>query len=146
MKIVFTRNNSIMSRLIRYVTGEPVSHVVIVTDGIVLHSNLLGVNIQPLSSFKSELVYEVPIPSNYTKLLQLYAKYQHSSYDILAMLYLGISLLLRRVGIPMPKSNLWQVSGMFMCTEFITKYTDNIESSMITPYKLYQGLLPKENN
>ena len=125
-----------MSRLIRAVTGEPCSHVVIEAAGFIIHSNLLGVHAESEESFTPDIVFSVPIPNNYDRLLGAFAGMNGSPYDFGAMFYLGA----RRLFPWLPKKNLWQCTGMFLCTEWITKYLDGAEDSMITPYKLYERL------
>ena len=53
MKISFTKNNSILSKLIRWVFDEPASHVIFSFDDDkwIIHSNLIGVNIRYYSAF-----------------------------------------------------------------------------------------------
>jgi len=138
MYLLFTRSNSIMSRLIRSVTGEPVSHVAVSYGDLVIHSNLLGVRQEFLSTFTkhSTVVYSLEVSGNidvWEKLKQ----YEGSTYDFGALFYL---LLLHvpviRSILPSNK-NLWQSTSMFLCTEWAITVTDGEEDSVITPYQLY---------
>lgn len=126
-----------MSRLIMAVTDDPCSHVVIEAAGFVIHSNLLGVHAEDSAGFKPDIVFSVPIPSSYDKLLGVFAGANGSPYDFGAMFYLGA----RKLCPWLPKKNLWQCTGMFLCTEWVTRYLDGVEDSEITPYKLYKRLL-----
>ena len=126
-----------MSLLIRKVTGEPCSHVAIRTDEHVIHSNLWGVRADEASDFHSETVFSVDITEDYRRLLNVFADNYKSPYDFGALLYMAA-----RSALPwLPKKNLWQCSGMFLCTEWVTKYLDGVENSTITPYKLYQRMI-----
>lgn len=146
MKILFTKSNRWFSDLICSITGEPISHCAIelVEEQIVIHSNFRGLHIETSKNFreKCEKIIEVPIERDTAKLNKMLDKYEHSWYDIGAMFFLALSLLLRdKIGIPLPKSNLWQATGMFLCTEWVTFYLDEKEDSMITPYKLYERIV-----
>lgn len=150
MKILFVKGSSPLSSAICGVTGEPVSHVALEFPelGIVVHSNLLGVNIEWSSFFRKNcsVVYELSarksdMTSDKAKLGTMLDKYEGSWYDFGALLFMGLILCTRNyLKLPLPKSNLWQTSGMFECTEWVTEYISAEEDSMITPYKLYLKL------
>lgn len=135
------------------ITKEDISHIAILITlagkKFVIHSNLLGVHIETYESFikHSKIIYTLEKKNSSKdtrKILNLLAEYEWSSYDFGAVIFLGISLLLRRyLKIPLPKSNLWQSTGMFMCVEWVSKYIDLKEESMLTPKKLYYTLLDK---
>lgn len=148
MKIVFTKSNRLFSKLIMAVTDEPVSHVILEFGEFVIHSNLLGLHVESKESFykTSFPVFSVDCHDlEEHPLFHLLASEEHSLYDFGAFLFLGISLLARHyLRIPLPKSNLWQATGMFICTEWITRVIDQKEDSMITPYKLYLRLNSKQ--
>ena len=140
MRILFTRSSSPLSRLIRSVTGEDVSHCAIQVDNYIIHSNLKGLHIESLEDFMGapgvEIVHTIDLESDYQKILLLFCRYQHSMYDFGGLLYLGL-----RAMIPvLPKANLWQSTGMFLCTEWVTEYVESSPDSSITPYKLFLRL------
>ena len=61
LKIVWSYSNYPLSKLIKWFTKEPVSHVAVVfMDNIVIHSNLLGCHMNSFTSFKkhSKIVFE----------------------------------------------------------------------------------------
>lgn len=147
MEIIFTKNNSIVSKLIRATTREDISHCGVLLDGYVLHSNFLGLQCEKLSFFKkhSTVVYRVPIsfpsPDILDKIAKLHLAPRPFFYDFGAMLFLFISLMLRNyLRIPLPKSNLWASTGMYLCTELITDIIHDREDAMLTPYKLYLSI------
>lgn len=142
MNILFTKSNSLMSRIIRAVTKEPVSHCAIEDGGFVIHSNLLGVHIESLEHFskKCEIGYSVEASITIVQVRNSLAKYEGSGYDIGGLLYLGLRLVLPCL----PKKNLWQSSGMFLCTEWVTEVLDGTADSLITPYGLYQRLIEQK--
>ena len=147
MKILFTTRDQWFSNTICEITGEPVSHVALEfpEHGFVVHSNIRGVHLQWANSFReeNEVVCEVDIkyPGEFTQLDKLLKKYEFSYYDVGAILYLGLRLGLRRhLRLPLAKDNLWQSTGMFLCTEWVTEYLYGEADSLITPYQLYLKL------
>jgi hypothetical protein len=146
VQILFTRSNTWMSKIIRGVTGEPVSHCAVQVGAFVIHVNLLGLQVEKIRDFVNinEVMYNSPMLSNMypTQVSQLEFLLEKISgkgrmaYDIGALLYLGARYILPFL----PKKNLWQCTGMYLCTELITEILDNKEDSMITPYKLYKRL------
>jgi len=146
MQVIFTRNNSPISRLIRAVTREDVSHCGILIGGYVVHSNFLGLQIEPSEKFRkhSTIIHRVQVqarPDMLERLHYLYTRPYRPLYDFGAILFLGLSLSLRNyLRIPLPKSNLWASTGMYLCTELITDIIDGREDAMLTPYGLYLKL------
>ena len=142
MQIIFTKSNKIGSKLIRWGLDEPVSHVAIRYDDYVVHSRGGGVEVQKLSEFlkHSEVVYSTKVAKNVPRLFRLLLNTNKSRYDFGALLYLTVRTLCGKIGISLPKKNLWQTSGMFLCTEWVTSYLEGKEDSMITPYNLYKKL------
>lgn len=153
MRILFTKSDTILSKLIRNVTEEPISHCALEFNfsscyRYVVHSNIKGLHKEPLCSFKetSEVVFALERKENnffqdvndFWKLQRLLEKYPKAPYDFGAFLFLGASLFLRdRLNLPLPKSNLWQSSGMFLCTEWVSEFVNEKDDSMVTPYQLY---------
>ncbi len=67
--------------------------------------------------------------------------YEFHLYDYGAFFFLGFCLLARKyLKIPLPKSNLWEHSGMFLCVGWLSEVAINKEDDMITPCKLYEKL------
>lgn len=134
-----------MARLIRWATGESVSHVAIRDGEHVYHSNIKGVHMEPLRVFlkSNRIVHSVYIPNDRLSVLQMYEKHSGAKYDSKGLLFAGIVLFCRKaLGLrSWPKVNLWQASGMFMCTEFVTLALDSEADSLITPGQLYRKLI-----
>ena len=145
MKIIFTRSDKKFSKMIIDITEEPVSHCAILIDNAwVIHSNLLGVHVEHISTFTkaSHILYSVDVPD--MPVDKILSNCSYGTYDYGAFIFLGGSLLLRKYFKNiMPKQNLWQTTGMFLCTEWITKNLADKEDGMITPYQLYLKLLDK---
>ena len=148
MKILFVkRPNNYVSHLISKVTGEPESHVAIELDmGIVVDSSALGISLKPTKHFRSktEVLRElVPVQRRNDK--QVFEKvetYYGKFYDYGALAYLALVFTLRNyLKIPIPKSNLWQSSGLYMCTEFVAEVVTEKNDPMITPTKLGDKLI-----
>jgi len=151
MRILFTTRDQWFSNTICELTGEPVSHVALEfpEHGFVVHSNIRGVHLQWAETFRAENIVvhelEMNIPDNFQRLGNLLLKHEFSYYDVGAILYLGGRLALRRhMKMPLAKDNLWQSTGMFLCTEWVTEYLYGEQDSLITPYKLYQKLVSQQ--
>lgn len=149
MKIIFTKSTKILSKIIMDLTTEPVSHVAIDFGWVVIQSNLLGVHIEWAKNFKkhSEVVFSLSPAKRQShlvlanKMSKQLEKYEFSMYDYGALLFFGFSLMLRKyLKIPLPKSNLWQSSGMFICTEWVETVVSEKTDPMLTPFKLYLKL------
>jgi len=146
MRILFTTSDLCFSKLVRNITDEPVSHTAVELDcGVVVHSNWLGVLLEPSNKFRNKVsvIRELKpvVPMEDSKIIRKYAECQHDWYDVGAFFFLGISLMLRsKFGVPLPKSNLWQSTGMYLCTEWTTEIVDGKEDGMITPWKYYLKL------
>ena len=142
-EILFTCNDRWGSRLIRAVTDESVSHCAIRVGVFVVHSRLTsgGVVIEPYKKFlrENEIVYRLT-PNVIPGVERVISSYSRL-YDLGGIFFLGFRLLLRKyLGIPVPKVNLWQSTGMLMCTEYVLDSMGIERDSMITPYKLYKKL------
>ena len=145
MKILFVKGHTLFSKAICWVAKEPVSHVAVEFDGLVAHSNLIGVHIVDAKQFRDStlVLYELDVPGAKTSVdvIDALDKYASCWYDFGAFFFLGICLYLnRRFGVPMPKNNPWQNKQAFICTEFVTQVVDHKADSMITPQGLYTEL------
>ncbi len=135
MLVLFTTGKNPISWLIRKVTGDDCSHCVLQIGDIVLHSDFLGVRVEPISFFsrRVKILHSVEVPSVGIPLEKILAKHTGRWYDIPGFIYLGLRLLFPFL----PKNNLWQTTGMYLCTELVTSVLDEKEHSTITPHKLY---------
>jgi hypothetical protein len=69
------------------------------------------------------------------------ASHKNKPYDFLALVYLGIRYAAKKyLGLPLPKVNLWAISGMYNCVELVSELAYDKEDSLLTPYKLYLKL------
>jgi hypothetical protein len=137
-EILFTRSDKIGSKVIRGVTKEEVSHVAISYMGYVIHANFQkGVHVQKLKDFceDNEIVYKVPVKATKSQILKILSEYIGSKYDYLAFFLLGLRLL--KV-LPM-KVDIRQITGSFLCTEFVTQFIYD-EERLLTPGQLYKEL------
>jgi hypothetical protein len=144
VEIASTRSNLFFSKLIRKITGEPISHIVIIVDDLwVIHSNFWGVHAEYVGDFQetSEIVERIPYNVSKDQVLDTLDNFHEASYDYLGMFGLGICLVLRRfLPLLVPKQNLWQTTGMFICTEFVSKAVFGQEDSLTTPGQLMERL------
>ena len=159
MRIVFTRNTSPLSRLIRWGFEEPVSHVGIVfKDVLLFHSNLLGVHVDNFKSYSNtnEIVYEIEYNLSDSEeialFLNLYERYAGRGYDFKAFLYLAcVGFRYKFLRHPLPDKNSWEDDRTDICLEMVEKLPASVignipkELSMLTPYRLYKLLLEAKN-
>lgn len=140
------------SKLIMELTGESVSHTVIRNGNFVYQSSFSGVEQVRTNDFLSKYTVGFSLcPSVYgryrlnddlvERLIERVVKLRGTPYDFPSLLYLGLRYsLFNAFKISIPKKNLWQVSGLFLCTEFVEDVIGINTDSMITPYKLYLKL------
>lgn len=137
MRILFTRSDKPASRIIRRVLKEPVSHCALELDGQVIHSNFLGVHPVALAQFteQCEVWGEIALPDDYRKMFEVMCAGWGKKYDFGAFAYLAA----RSLCPALPKKNLWQCSGMFLCSEWVDAYLGEPDA-MATPYQIYRRL------
>lgn len=148
--ILGTTRDEFFSGIIRRVTGEPISHIAIRVKNKVLHSNRDGVVIDDYDYFieHNKVIYEIKprLRSTEKAIANKIASSEDMlgrKYDFFAILFLGFMLLLRLwFSKSIPKQNLWDVSGMYICTEYVSEIT-NIEkdNAMITPEELIKAII-----
>lgn len=156
MRILFVKGRAPLSKAIIGVTKEPVSHCALLFEfglvEFVIHADLYGTHIVLADNFRQhcDIIKEVVLTQptllqelkDKSKLIKLLTKHEFSLYDFGALIFVALALLARRfLKIPLPKSNLWQSTGMDLCTEWIQRYVDGKIDSMITPYQLYLKLI-----
>lgn len=139
MQILYTTSKYPTSWLIRKVTKEDCSHVAMYFEDTqeVVHCNFLGVRKEGLEDFikQNTILHTTPIEGQ-LKANDLYEQYKHVKYDFAAFFYIGVRYLLPSA----PKVNLWQSTGLFLCTEFVTKIHFGSPDSLITPHQLFNKI------
>lgn len=127
MKLIWSRNNKIGSKLIRWGLKSESSHFAVAFQentrhGIVFHSYFGGAQIKWLNSFlrENEIVYSLDVHGTLEMEEEAYVniinEYDGRSYDYWAFLYFfWRGLLFRLFGIPLPKRNLFQRGQAFLC-------------------------------
>lgn len=135
---LFTISATPGSWLIRRLTGEPVSHVAMRFDALVVQSGIGGVQVESYARFaaKHTIIYRCPVEGD----IQKTAPYLGKGYDYGALFYLGLCYLAKSLHIPYSKANLWNSSNLYICTEFVTSDILNKDDATITPYQLYLKL------
>lgn len=151
MKVLFSyHKNNLLSKVILEVTGQPVSHCAFLYKGTVYHSNFRGVSQMSLEEFESENKIVIALSPTSEEineymvehLINDFNKLKGSYYDIPGLIYLGIQLACKKyLGITLSKKNLWQISGMFVCTEFLSNVIFDTIDSTITPYDLAMKMI-----
>lgn len=161
LKIVWSYSHNPLSVIIKWLTGEPVSHVaVIFMNHIVMHSNLLGVHITGIGSFnkKSKILYEHEIPMSDQRLkpimFEMINSYDGMSYDWKVFFYMGLRLLLYRLfGVSMPKKSSINSKNGILCTEIarllpipeLQNKLNGMDIQIMTPYMLYKVIKGDSN-
>lgn len=146
MRLLGTRSNLYGSRLIRSVTGENISHVALdMGCGFTIHSNFFrGVHTQSTSTFRenNEIIYDIPVSVPREDVLIRYSNIEFQRYDKSLALMLGLRNLFPSI---IPKQDLWNCTGMFICTELIHTLLPSTEKLM-TPEKLVLSLQQKDDH
>lgn len=148
MKIIFTKGNSILSKLICWGLNEPVSHVAFVFDDkIVFHSNLLGLHIEWFNTFKKkcQIIFEIDYNTDLENEEDIYQEVisinDGKSYDFAAFFYfIWRGFLYKFFNKPIPIVNKWNNEHQDLCVEVIRYFNKQLpikDLSIISPYKLY---------
>lgn len=148
LQIVFVKSQTPVGKAISFLTEEPITHVALRLGDHVIHSALTGVEQISWADFKKRyiIIESLIIPNQpenpQGKFIEISEKYEHTLYDYGCLTWLAVRYTLKKwFGIPIPKVNLWAVSGMVTCVEFVTKAGLNQhEDSLLTPYGLYLRL------
>lgn len=111
--------------LIAAVCDTDVSHVALMSEGLVFHSTSAGVVMCSKRKFERlydvKRAYNIPLYSPHYgihHLRKLFEKYEDCKYDYLAFAYLGLYLCCKKLGLKLPAENRWQNRNHFICTEF----------------------------
>lgn len=153
MRLIWTKSNLPLSKMIRWLLDEPVSHFGIVFDnGIVFHSNLLGVHLDWYKHFETtcDIVYNIEMSLSLQEeeliYLNILNKYTGKPYDFKALFYFAYrALLLKLFNKGLPTKNEWEDSGALLCTELAGVLPSSIlpnsvsqeDLAIISPFKLY---------
>jgi hypothetical protein len=143
MDIYFCKGKSLMSKVIAALDDTDVSHVALSSPGVggnnlMFHSVTSGVKICTRAAFNRKFdvkrVYRLESShKNEADLLwHLISNYEDRPYDFNGIAYLGLFLMANRVGIKLPKKNIWQNRNYFICTEFVSLGIFGKPDSMLT--------------
>lgn len=126
MKLVWTKSNTALSKLIRWLTKEDCSHFAFVfpDDRVMFESNLLGTH----PAFYSEslkthtVVHEIEVECSQEEAYAVWdnvtVNYAGKGYDYTGALYLGWRKFLKtRFNVALPTVNKWAKSDRFFCDE-----------------------------
>ena len=141
MRLLFTKGRGLIGRTVAWALESEMSHVVIEYNGLVFHSNFWGVHAMPIEQFlqKATVIQVIETDLTWRELMTTFNKYWHSKYDFLAFAHVGVRALLKKAGLKLPKANLWQVTGMFLCTEWVSRTLHGTEQTL-TPEQLFERL------
>jgi len=160
MKLIFTKSNLPLSVLIRWALNEPVSHFAVVFDSkFVIQSNLLGVQLNWLNTFKkhSEIVFSIEKDLTLEMEEQVYRSlldnFDGRSYDWAAFFYfMWRAILNKSLGVPIPSKSPYGSPLKFLCTEIYSalpewlfgKKIDNL--NIMSAYKVYKALTSSQES
>jgi len=155
MQVLFCKGKSWTANLIASIDDTDVSHVALTSwklmdRNLVLHSTGKGVNITTKSTFLKHYdikrVYEIPVNSEFSEsfiLWKMIEEYEGAPYDYFALIYLGLFLLCKKLGIGLPPVNRWQNKNHYICTEFATLAIMGNTNSMASLKTLEKYILEK---
>lgn len=145
IELCFTKSNTVGSHLIRSTLEEPVSHVCLMVENAVIHSNFYGVHVDFKKRFltKNTVVYRIPLEFKFKDLQERleYLMQFYSKYDWSGFCYFAWRAVLRKLlNIPFPHKNLLNNRKAYLCTEFASMVIDRKDHGITTPYQLYLEL------
>lgn len=155
MTLLWTKSNSSLSKLIRWMTADDCSHFSILFKspggGLLFESNLIGTHptFYQTSMKKHEIVHSIEVRLSDDEENVLWDKWVSSldgkGYDFLGALYLGLCCLRERLTKkPRPKVNAWAKDGLYFCDEIYCLLSDvpglpviNSTGGMDTPHDVF---------
>jgi hypothetical protein len=155
MNVIFCKGKSWTANLIASIDDTDVSHVALASwklmdRNLILHSTGKGVNITTKSTFLKHYdikrEYEIPVNDEFSEsfiLWKMIEKYEGAPYDYFALIYLGLFLLGKKLGIRLPPVNRWQNKNHYICTEFATLAIMGNTNSMSSLKSLEKYILEK---
>jgi hypothetical protein len=123
-KIIFSTNEMLFAKAIRYVTKSSVSHVAFLySKELISHSTFIkGVSLEPLREFCARqnviAVYDIS-DNNFELAKKLFEQKNNSIYGYFDILYIALSVLLKRI---IRFKNPLQ-DGL-VCSEYVSLYID----------------------
>lgn len=149
MKLLWTKSNLPLGRLIRWSLNEPVSHFAFVFDkSLVIHSDLLGIQIKGLHAFSSSHEIILTLPYNCSPLQEealyydIVNRFDDTPYDYQAFTYFAWrAVMFKMFGTPLPTTSKYNDGKAYLCTEMaglLPGWTNELSLSITSPYKLYQ--------
>lgn len=151
MTLVFCTTDKPLSKLIRWITGEPASHFAMVFDDrLVISASILGVDLRWWSNFRWEnrivsclVPKDLSLDSEEEHYQNMIADVEDEGYDyrgLLYMLLVGVSHKI--LGTRVPKNNPWRTPGRVWCTGIAARFgLKENESEIISAWGLKKLLL-----
>lgn len=163
MRLIWTKSNMVLSRLIRWGLDTDCSHFAIVFNspagGLMFESNLIGTHpsFYKNSSKKFELVHSIDlnIPAELENMVwdKIVDKYDGKGYDFGAFAYfIWRGILKKFLNISMPDKNRWATENAFLCVEcgnvleeFGIVLPLGIDTAIASPHEVYLKICEKLN-
>jgi hypothetical protein len=158
MRIIFTTNEKFWSKVFKYLTGEPVSHVAMLfdvyEDKLTIDCSTDGGRLMTWDKFLSmnTLKYSINLPSDEAVDKELFHKSLFlvgKTYDMPAYIY-GIwrGILWRFFNVPAPSKNKLSKPNLYCCTEIFLPISEilkreyqidfgDMDLAIQSPYGLY---------
>lgn len=155
MKLLWTKNNTIVSKVIRGGFGDPCSHFAIelYKGQIVFQSNFFGCDFQASKTFREKhvVVFELEYPMSQEREDEIFDSVVKlmigNGYDFKALTYFfWRAVLYKSLGTSMPITNAWASKNKDICVEVANVMPDDIvpisiktqDLSMRRPFQLYR--------
>lgn len=145
--VIFCDSDNFVSKEIKHITQEDVSHVALLFGDTVLHFRFLGFESMHIEEFKSiyriiailepkEAIMVAPGP--------VIKKYSGKAYDFFGLIYVAMFLGLRDMfNITLPGGNYWQNKRDQFCVSFCADVCLGEQGKMWTPEQFKNILLSK---
>lgn len=158
MKLIWTRSNLILSKLIRWGLGVDCSHFAVVFNspagGLMFESNLLGTHPRFYRTAQKhlEIVHEIELGISVELENKFWDRivdhYDDKGYDYGAFFYFCWRVILHRMlNKPIPKINKWAKDDRFLCDEVYIALKEeglvpdlNIDLAMTSPHDVFLKL------
>ena len=155
VNVLFCKGKSWTANIIASIDDTDVSHVALsswklMDRNLILHSTGKGVNLTTKKAFLKKYdikrIYEIPVNDEFSEsyiLWKLIEENEGKPYDYLALVYLGLFLLGKKLGFGLPLENRWQNKSHYICTEFASLAIMGNTDSMASLKTLEKYILEK---
>ena len=139
MRILGTYNNYPFSKIIRFITGDSISHVILIFDDLIgFHANPNGTGFVWADEFlkKNKIKYNIGLPLDLVSEEQVFfvviAGRKRKPYDWLGVIYQGVRRIKSELfKSPIPLDNKWADPNKDFCVEVLRSIPwDSVKSGL----------------